>query len=91
MSHLAAHGAPAAVLALVGRVLHRGGDQAVAAEQVALQPLVCKEPELTLLTVEGRPVIDHLGVNLDLLEGYYVKMTELIVSHIVLDYRVIVI
>ena len=65
-THLAADRAPAAVLALVGCVLHGGGDQTVTAQQVALQPLVCEEPELTLLTVEGRPVVDHLGVNLDL-------------------------
>ena len=64
--HLAAHGAPAAVLALVGCVLHGGGDEAMTAQQVTLQTLVCEEPELTLLTVEGRPVVDHLGVNLDL-------------------------
>ena len=64
--YLAADGAPAAVLALVGCVLHGGGDQAVTAQQMALQPLVCEEPELTLLTVEGRPVVDHLRVNLDL-------------------------
>ena len=64
--HLATDGAPAAVLALVGGVLHGGGDEAMTAQQVTLQPLVCEEPELTLLTVEGRPVVDHLGVNLDL-------------------------
>ena len=64
--HLATDGAPAAVLALVGGVLHRGRDQAVAAQQMTLQTLICKEAELTLLTVERRPVIDHLGVNLDL-------------------------
>lgn len=64
--HLATDGAPAAVLALVGCVLHGGGDEAMTAQQVTLQPLVCEEPELTLLTVEGRPVVDHLGVNLDL-------------------------
>ena len=64
--HLATDGAPAAVLALVGCVLHGGGDEAMTAQQVTLQPLVCEKPELTLLTVEGRPVVDHLGVNLDL-------------------------
>ena len=64
--HLATDGAPAAVLALVGCVLHGGGDEAMTAQQVTLQTLVCEEPELTLLTVEGRPVVDHLGVNLDL-------------------------
>ena len=49
--HLATDGAPAAVLALVGCVLHGGGDEAMTAQQVTLQPLVCEEPELTLLTV----------------------------------------
>ena len=39
----------------------------MAAQQVALQTLVCEEPELTLLTVKRRPVVDHLGVNLDLI------------------------
>ena len=38
----------------------------MAAEQMPLQTLVSEEAELTLLTVERRPVVDHLGVNLDL-------------------------
>ena len=63
--YLAADGAPAAVLALVGCVLHGGGDQAVTAQQVALQTLVCEEPELTFLTVEWWPVVNHLWMNFD--------------------------
>ena len=65
-SHLATDRTPAGVLPLVGRVLHGGGDEAVAAEQMALQALVGEEPELALLTVEGRPVVDHLGVDFHL-------------------------
>ena len=57
---------PATVLTLVGRVLHAGRHQPVAAQQVPLQPLVCEEPELTLLTIERRAVVDHLGVDLHL-------------------------
>ena len=49
--YLAAHGAPAAVLALVGGVLHAGRHQAVAAQQVPLQTLVREEPELAFLTI----------------------------------------
>ena len=49
--YLAAHGAPAAVLALVGGVLHAGRHQAVAAQQVSLQTLVREEPELAFLTI----------------------------------------
>ena len=49
--YLAAHGAPAAVLALVRGVLHAGRHQAVAAQQVSLQTLVREEPELAFLTI----------------------------------------
>ena len=38
----------------------------MATQQVPLQPLVSEEPKLTLLTIQGRPVVDHLGVNFDL-------------------------
>ena len=50
----------------IGEVVDGGRDEAVAAQQVTLQTLISEEAELTLLTVERRPVIDHLGVNLDL-------------------------
>ena len=65
-SHLSTHRAPATVLPLVGSVLHAGRHQAVATQQVPLQPLVGEEPKLTLLTIQGRPVVDHLGMNFDL-------------------------
>ena len=67
---LSAHGASARVLALVGQVLHAGRHQAVRAQQVALQALVGEEAELALLAVQGRPVVDHLWVDLDLYERW---------------------
>lgn len=66
IAHLAADRAPAAVLALVSSVLHAGGDQTVTAQEMALQTLVCEEPELTFLAVQGGPVVDHLRMDLDL-------------------------
>ena len=66
VTHLATDGAPPAVLPLVCGVLHAGGDEPVAAQQVPLQPLVREETELALLAVQGRPVVDHLGVDLHL-------------------------
>ena len=47
-------------------ILHAGRDEAVGAEQVALQALVREEPELALLAVERRTVVDHLRVDLHL-------------------------
>ena len=70
---LATNWAPAGVLALVCRVLHTGRDEAVAAEQVALQPLVCEEPELTFLAVKRGSVVDHLRVDLNLWRKLFFK------------------
>ena len=66
LEDLAADGAPARVLALVGQVLHAGRHQAVTAQQVPLQTLVSEKPELTLLTIERRSVVNHLGVDFNL-------------------------
>ena len=66
MPHLATDGTPAAVLSLVGGVLHAGRDEPVAAQQVPLQPLVGEETELAFLAIQGRPIVDHLGVDLHL-------------------------
>ena len=66
VTHLATDGTPAAVLPLVGGVLHAGRDEPVAAQQVPLQPLVGEETELAFLAIQGRPVVDHLGVDLHL-------------------------
>ncbi len=63
---LSADWATSGVLPLVGQVLHGGGDEAVGAEEVALQALVGEEAELALLAVQRRPVVDHLWMNLDL-------------------------
>ena len=62
----AADRTPALVLALVGEVLHRGRDEAVRSQEVPLQTLVGEESELTLLAVEGRPVVNHLWMDFDL-------------------------
>ena len=70
ISHLSTNRTSPAVLALVSGVLHTGGDQAMAAEQVPFQPLVREEPELALLAVQGRAIVDHLRVDFDL-EKYF--------------------
>ena len=66
ISHLSTNRTSPAVLTLVSRVLHAGSDQAMAAEQVSFQPLVREEPELALLAVQGRAIVNHLGVDFDL-------------------------
>ena len=51
---------------------------------MALQTLVGKEPELTLLTVERGTVVDHLGVDFHLQKGkiivYLTNIEHLIIS-----------
>ena len=66
ISYLSADGTTARVLSLVGRVLHAGRHQAVAAQQMSLQTLVSEEAELTFLAVEWRTVVDHLRVDFHL-------------------------
>jgi len=63
---------PTTVLALVGSVLHAGRHQAVTAQQVPLQTLVSEKPELTLLTIERRSVVNHLGVDFNLVNPLHV-------------------
>ena len=72
LEDLAADRASARVLTLIGEVLHRGRHEAVRAEQVPLEALVGEEPELALLAVERGPVVDHLGVDLDLVDPEHV-------------------
>lgn len=79
--HLAADGATTAVLAAVGRFLHRRRDEAVRAEQVPLQALVGEEAALALLAVERRPVVDHLRVDFDLVDPLHVVAQLLQVLH----------
>ena len=38
----------------------------MATQQVPLQTLISEEPELALLTIQRRPVVDHLRMYLDL-------------------------
>merc|ERR1711884_63343 len=72
ISHLSTNRTSPAVLTLVSRVLHAGSDQAMAAEQVSFQPLVREEPELALLAVQGRAIVNHLGVDFDLMDPLHV-------------------
>jgi len=73
---LPTHRTPTTVLALVSRVLHTGRHQAVTAQQVSLQALVSEKSELTFLTIERRSVVDHLGMNFNLVDPLHV-VTEL--------------
>ena len=56
-----------AVLALVCGILHTGGDQAMAAQQMPFQALVCEEPELALLAIQRWAILDHLWMNFHLM------------------------
>ena len=71
MSYLATYWTPSTVLPLVGSILHAGRHQPMAAQQMSLQTRVSEEATLTLLTIEGRTVVDHLGVDLDLRRRHY--------------------
>ena len=59
-------------MALVGSVLHAGGDQPMASKQVPFEALVCEEAELALLAVERWTVVDHLRMNLYL--SYHTRL-----------------
>ena len=76
-AHLSTDGTPATIMPLVGRLLHAAGDQTVRAQQVALQTLVREEAQLALLTVQRRPVVDHLRVDLHLVDPLHV-VTQLL-------------
>lgn len=55
-----------AILALVSCVLHAGSDEAVGPQQVSLETLISEEPKLALLAVKRWSVVNHLRMNLDL-------------------------
>ena len=62
----AANSTATAVLVGVVHVLHVGSDETMGTEQVTLQALVGEESPLTPLTVQRRPVCEHLRVNSNL-------------------------
>lgn len=66
------HWAATSILALVGRLLHAGRHQSMGAQQVALQTLIGEESELALLTVERWAVVNHLRVDLHLVNPLHV-------------------
>ena len=72
MFYLATHWTSATILTLVGSILHAGGHQPVTPQQVSLQTRVSEEAVLTLLTIERRTVVDHLGMDFDLRTRKYV-------------------
>lgn len=72
VEHLAADRTPALVLAFVSQILHAGGDEAVRAQQMPFEALISEKSELTLLAVERRPVVNHLGVDLHFVNELHV-------------------
>lgn len=71
-AHPSTNRTPSRILAPIGGFLHTRRDEAVRTEQMPFESLISEKSKLALLAVEWWPVVDHLGMDLHLVDPLHV-------------------
>lgn len=68
-TYSSAYWASASIFAFVCCLLHRARYQTMRSEQMPFQALIGEKSELTLLTIQRRPIVNHFRVNLQFMNS----------------------